>query len=430
MIIDPLKTKARQIEELVSRAYVKNPIWNYVWYFTGLPLILALSSFITWGDIIIPLKAVAMVILVCILYIGVWVNSYQSDNYLSYRTIGMSVFYTTVGVLAIFAILALTRLFYSRTFLLSAYGLSVIWIILATLLFGKRHRQYIVVEGGLADRLKKFSKLGWKFLNRNKIKNNLADADGIVVDLHVHDDKKMLKALADSSLHGMPVLHAATVLENYTGRVNLDYLAREGLYDLEKKKAYRLLKRVWEVGLIILSLPVTIPSVIIVAIAIKLDSKGSVLFTQKRVGKDDKLFTLYKFRSMRTVTEENGSRFANEKDARITRVGRFIRKFRIDELPQFWNVLKGDMNLIGPRPEQEDFVNYFNDEIPFYSYRHKVRPGITGWAQVKDGYAAGLAATKRKFEYDLYYVKNLSLSLDLLIAYATLKTVLTGFGSR
>lgn len=409
---------------------VRSPIWNYVWYFIGLPLILALSTIITWGDITLPMKAVPKASLLGILYIGIWVNNQKSNDYLSYRAIGLSAFYTTVGVLIILSVLALGRLYYARSFLLSAYGMTVIWMGFGTIFFGKRHKQYIVVRGGLADHLNRFSKLGWSFLDKLAIKDSLHGCDGIVVDLHAHNDKNTLRVLADSSLHGMPVLHAATVLENYTGRVNLDYIAREGIYDLEKSRAYRLFKRAWEVGFIILSTPLILILVIVVVIAIKLDSRGPILFSQQRVGKDDKLFTMYKFRSMSSNAEIEGSKFAKEGDDRITRIGRFIRKFRIDELPQFWNVIKGDMSLIGPRPEQVYFVEYFNDEIPFYSYRHKVRPGITGWAQVKNGYAAGLAATKQKLGFDLYYVKNLSLSLDLLIAYATLKTILTGSGSR
>lgn len=182
--------------------------------------------------------------------------------------------------------------------------------------------------------------------------------------------------------------------------------------------------------LIFLLLPLILPVMLITALAIKLDSEGPVLFKQDRVGKEGKFFVLYKFRSMRINSEISGSKFADEDDERITKLGKFIRKFRIDELPQFWNVIKGDMSLVGPRPEQEEFVTRFDREIPFYSYRHKVRPGITGWAQVRDGYAASLESTRKKLEYDLYYVKNLSLSLDLLIVYATIKTVLTGFGSR
>jgi lipopolysaccharide/colanic/teichoic acid biosynthesis glycosyltransferase len=128
--------------------------------------------------------------------------------------------------------------------------------------------------------------------------------------------------------------------------------------------------------------------------------------------------------------ERKGARFAEESDPRITRVGRLIRKYRIDELPQFWNVLKGEMSLIGPRPEQVGFVHRFDQEIQHYTHRHSVRPGITGWAQIRNGYAADTKETRRKLSYDLYYVKHCSFTLDLLIVCLTVKTILTGFGSR
>lgn len=431
MITEVLEAKhARQFEDLVTNAGVANPIWGYIWYFVGLPLLIGVASLITWDRLIMPNEALPMTIMVVGLYIGVWANKYQSAEHRSYRAIGLSVFYTTIGFLAIFSLLAMFRQYYSRSFLMAAYGLTILWSTAGMLFFRKRHLDYIIVEGGLANKLKAYKKLGWSYVDSSNLNGNSVDFDSIVVDLHAHDDSDLIKRIADSSLYGVSVKHAASVLERYSGRTNLDYLAEEGLYSLNKEKAYRVFKRVWEVSLIVLFSPVIFLLCAIASIAIKLDSKGPVFFTQQRVGKSGKLFILYKFRSMRTDAEAEGSQFADKKDDRITRLGQFIRKFRIDELPQFWNVLKGDMSLIGPRPEQKDFVEYFDEEIPFYTYRHKVRPGITGWAQVKDGYAASLSATKRKLEYDLYYVKNLSLSLDLLIVYATVKTILTGFGSR
>lgn len=432
MIKDVLELKRVQhVESFISRSHVKDPVWGLVWYIAGLPLILTISALVAWGNTTtINIEAFPMTGLVASLYIAVWANKYQTNEHRSYRAIGLSVFYASAGFLAIFSILALFRLYYSRSFLASSYGLTVLWIAIGMLFFRKRHQSYIIIKGGLADRLRGLSKLGWQYVNNLQFNGNIGKYDGIVADLHAHDDNKMVKALADTSLHGIPVLHAATVLERYTGRANLDYLVQEGLYDLGENNSYRFFKRMWEVGLILLSSPLILSLMLLTCVAIKLDSKGPVFFTQKRVGKDGELFTLYKFRSMRTDAEENGSQFAGKDDDRITRLGQFIRKFRIDELPQFWNVLRGDMSLIGPRPEQKDFVRFFDEEIPFYPYRHKVRPGITGWAQINNGYAASLSATQKKLEYDLYYVKNLSLSLDLLVVYATVKTILTGFGSR
>src|SRR5690606_31950247 len=181
--------------------------------------------------------------------------------------------------------------------------------------------------------------------------------------------------------------------------------------------------------IVILSLPVVVPICIVTAILVKLESPGPVIYTQVRVGQGNRNFVIYKFRSMR-FDKQASQQFAGEDDPRITKVGRIIRKLRIDELPQFLNVLKGEMSLIGPRPEQPAFVEEFDRKIPFYSYRHVVKPGITGWAQVRHGYTADADATQIKIEHDFYYIKNCSLYLDLLVVLLTVKTMLTGFGAR
>src|SRR5699024_2810217 len=177
------------------------------------------------------------------------------------------------------------------------------------------------------------------------------------------------------------------------------------------------IKRFCDTALVTLTLPIWLPIMIITGLVVVLESKGPMFFAQDRVGRGNKIFRIYKLRSMRTDAEQSGAQFAKQRDSRITPVGRFIRKTRIDEIPQFINVLKGEMSLIGPRPEQYDFVKEFEMKIPFYSYRHVVRPGITGWAQVTQGYAASTDDTKLKIEYDLYYIKNFSLWLDLLIVF-------------
>ena len=155
-----------------------------------------------------------------------------------------------------------------------------------------------------------------------------------------------------------------------------------------------------------------------------------MIFRQRRVGLDGKPFVLYKFRTMRTPDDPANPQFASRDDGRLTRVGRWLRKIRIDELPQLWNVLRGDLSLVGPRPEQGRFVEYFADTIPFYSHRHLVRPGLTGWAQVNYGYADSEADTIDKLSYDLYYIKHVSPWLDLEILGKSIWTVLSGYGAR
>lgn len=193
---------------------------------------------------------------------------------------------------------------------------------------------------------------------------------------------------------------------------------------------YLNIKRVLDIVTIIAVLPFVAVLMVVTALAIKLESSGSVFFWQKRVGMNGKTFNMLKFRSMTSDSEQHGSQFAQSNDMRVTRVGKFIRKFRIDETPQLWNVLKGDMSIIGPRPEQESFVNEFNQTIPNYSLRHLVRPGITGLAQTEQGYVADADGTVTKLKYDLYYINNLSFMTDLQITLKTIYTILTGFGAR
>jgi len=189
-------------------------------------------------------------------------------------------------------------------------------------------------------------------------------------------------------------------------------------------------KRAIDITAIVLALPIAILIAVITAVAIKLESPGAVFFWQKRVGMDGKVFNMLKFRSMTSDSEKHGSQFAQSNDMRVTRVGKFIRKFRVDEIPQLWNVLRGEMSIIGPRPEQESFVDEFNKNIPNYSLRHMVKPGITGLAQTEQGYVADAEATITKLEYDLYYIKNMSLLTDAQITLKTIYTIMTGFGAR
>lgn len=195
-------------------------------------------------------------------------------------------------------------------------------------------------------------------------------------------------------------------------------------------RQYLFIKRLADVTLVILTLPLVIPIILFTALAIRVESPGNVFFRQERVGENNEPFSILKLRSMHISSEKDGAQFATENDARITRVGRFIRKMRIDELPQFWNVIKGDMSIIGPRPEQEKFVKEFEEIIPQYQVRHIVKPGITGLAQIEQGYVEDIQGTIKKLEYDLYYIENMSVLMDLRIILKTIRTILTGFGAR
>lgn len=255
--------------------------------------------------------------------------------------------------------------------------------------------------------------------------------DGIVADLHSKAlPDEWARFLAQCTLARIPVFHTQQILESLTGRVKVEHLSENIFGALLPSGLYAAIKRLLDVLVVLLTSPLWMSLILITGLAIKLESKGPIFFTQERVGQRNANFRMYKLRSMYEDAEQNGAQFAELDDMRVTRVGRFIRKTRMDEIPQFINVLKGDMSLIGPRPEQRAFVDQFELDIPFYSYRHVVKPGITGWAQVMQGYAADADDTGVKIEHDFYYIKHFSLWLDLLITLKTIRTVLTRFGAR
>ncbi len=210
--------------------------------------------------------------------------------------------------------------------------------------------------------------------------------------------------------------------------INDKKLFYSGGFEIFHDEFQRKIKRIFDVTASILLGLLTLPVVLVAAVIVKLESPGPVIFRQDRVGYGGKEFTLYKFRSMRNDAEKDGPKWASKDDPRATRFGRFIRKTRVDELPQLWNIFKGDMSFIGPRPERKVFVDKFHGEIPFYSLRHSIKPGLTGWAQVMYPYGASIEDAVRKLEYDLYYIKHQDFMLDFMIIFKTLKTVVFGRG--
>lgn len=206
--------------------------------------------------------------------------------------------------------------------------------------------------------------------------------------------------------------------------------SKKSLNIISPVSKYMLVKHWFDIALIVMLSPVIASIMLITAAIIKLESNGPIFFWQKRVGSHGTVFNMLKFRSMSTDSEKEGSQFAKTGDARITRFGHFIRKMRIDELPQLWNILQGEMSLIGPRPEQVKFVEEYKKSIPGYMDRHQVRPGITGLAQTTQGYVDDAEGTRIKLEYDLHYIKNISFKMDVHIIFKTLYTMATGFGAR
>ena len=257
----------------------------------------------------------------------------------------------------------------------------------------------------------------------------LPACDGVVLDRHVRLTDERTRLLGELKMQHLRLYSVEAVAELTSGRKMLP-TAADSLWEIDNDPGYDRAKRLLDVAAVLVLAPLWLPLAAAVALAVRFDSKGPALYSQPRVGRDGQVFTLWKFRSMVHGLQAPGVHFAQAEDPRITRVGRLLRRSRLDELPQLFNVLMGHMSLIGPRPEQTAFVRDFAATIPSYPYRHLVRPGLTGWAQVQQGYADSADATRVKLSYDLYYVAHYSLALDLLIAAKTVKTVCTGFGAR
>ncbi len=238
--------------------------------------------------------------------------------------------------------------------------------------------------------------------------------DVIVVESTKLYSEAWLQWLAHADIAGVQVISALAFSETVTGRVSTEVLnGRWAPLVLHGRSPYTQAKRLFDVSVTLLLLPLLLPLAGFVALAVYLDGGRPVLFWQERVGKGGIPFQMVKFRSMRRDSEASGAAFAAQQDLRVTRIGAFLRKYRLDELPQFYNVLRGEMSIIGPRPKQEVFVKLFSESIPLYAIRHHVRPGITGWAQVRQGYTANAEETREKLRCDFYYIKNFSLELDL-----------------
>lgn len=271
----------------------------------------------------------------------------------------------------------------------------------------------------------------WQILDIAK--KNMATMILLLPDAPVDD--AIIHELLEAKLRGVMVVDIRSFYEHVVhllplSQINEEWLLQSEGFSLNTRGSLRRLKRALDVFLSLSLLALASPVMLLTALMIKLESSGPAIYKQDRVGLHEKEFTVYKFRSMREDAEKDGAKWAQKNDSRVTAVGRIIRKTRIDELPQLWNVLKGDMSFIGPRPERMAFVKDLKKSIPYYSLRHTVKPGLTGWAQVSYPYGASEEDARRKLEYDLYYVKNMSLLLDIHIIFKTIGVVLFPKGAR
>jgi sugar transferase (PEP-CTERM system associated) len=225
----------------------------------------------------------------------------------------------------------------------------------------------------------------------------------------------------------------ASFYERITGRVSLNMIRPSWLIFGGRGRQTKLsavTRTVVHRAIALIGLLLSLPLMLVTAILIKIESRGPVFYKQERVGKNGRTFVLAKFRSMGVDAEKSGPVWASKSDDRTTRVGRIMRKIRVDEIPQFWNILKGEMNFVGPRPERPHFVAQLAQEIPYYEQRHLIEPGLTGWAQIKYPYGASIEDARQKLQYDLFYIKNQSLILDAIIMFETIKIILFGRGGQ
>jgi lipopolysaccharide/colanic/teichoic acid biosynthesis glycosyltransferase len=326
----------------------------------------------------------------------------------------------------------LTRFPYDRVALAGGFVLHVLWLYLLYI-YAERSvtRRIAVVPFGGVERLLRIKGVEWVPLKRPRL-SDARRCDAIVADFSADLPDEWEAFLADAALAGRIVYQHKQLAESLTGRVELEQLSENSFGSLVPARGYFHLKAVMDFVLAVLLLPVALPLMAAIAIAIRLDSRGPAIFRQKRVGYAGRDIIVYKFRTMRPVEtdDDRSAAMTKDGDGRITRVGRILRNLRIDELPQIFNILKWEMSWIGPRPEAEVLSVWYTSELPFYRYRHVVKPGISGWAQVNQGHVAEVDEVHRKLQYDFYYIKYFSPWLDLLIFLRTIKTISTGFGSR
>lgn len=258
--------------------------------------------------------------------------------------------------------------------------------------------------------------------------------DRVIVAMGDRRGALPVEELLELRLSGVKIEDATTLLEKIYGKIELDQLRPSWLIFSEGfwlNPASQVMRRMVSILVSLTGLIIALPLLPFIALVVKLSSPGEIFYRQKRVGQHGTVFYCYKFRTMRADAEaDSGATWASDDDPRITKVGKFLRTTRLDEIPQLWNVLRGDMGFVGPRPERPEFVEWLSREIPFYRLRNVIRPGLTGWAQVRYKYGNTVQDSKEKLQYDLFYIKNCSLGLDLLIMFETVKTVLLGRGAQ
>lgn len=416
-----------------------------------------------FGNRWVPLTGTAMIIWLAMIAVGV----YGPYALRSLRFAGARVLVAiSLGIIALAVIdFIIPSDFFWRSTLLYTMGLAILVLVADRLLLTSflgssafRRRVMVLGAGDRAQRLRELGdkpETGFAIVAYIAMSDNQRVVEEAIPRAAIHDLGRFVENLGVSEVvlalqerrnalplkdllriktKGVHVNDFSSFIERETGRVDLDTVNPSWLIFSDGFSSSRMfssaVKRIFDITASLILLVLTLPVIALFAVLVKLDSKGPAFFRQTRVGLYGEPFTLIKLRSMRTDAEKDGAKWAEENDPRITRLGRFIRKVRIDELPQTWSVLKGQMSFVGPRPEVPSFVESLEEEIPFYGERHMVKPGITGWAQINYPYGASVEDSRCKLEYDLYYAKNYTPFLDFVILLQTLRVILWPEGAR
>jgi lipopolysaccharide/colanic/teichoic acid biosynthesis glycosyltransferase len=325
----------------------------------------------------------------------------------------------------------LTQFSYSRYILGGGFLMCLAWYGATGLIRMRASPPRLVLAPlGNGNQLSTLPGASWARISHPVSVELLHGTDGLVVDLSAELNDEWNEFLVTCGKEGIAIYDSTRTREQLTGQVALTHAGDIGLDTLLPQRGYLTVKGAIDTILALMSLPIVLPIIAAAAIAIRLDSPGAALFVQKRVGFRGRVFNCYKLRSMHVEAEQSGPTFTSDQDPRITRVGRVIRKYRIDELPQVFNILKGEMSWIGPRPEAVALAEHYGRSIPFYALRHAVKPGLSGWAAIRQGNVAEVEAAATKLQYDFFYIKNISPTLDVFIAAKTAWIVLTGLGSK
>jgi lipopolysaccharide/colanic/teichoic acid biosynthesis glycosyltransferase len=363
-------------------------------------------------------------------YMIVWYCGRRLDAFPRATLQGNIGYVAPVAVLTyalIAAILLLMRVDYSRIQFVGSGLLTLLWMAgVAQLRARYLIRNYAVIPRSSISDMPVLATCRW--LDFDEVQRLGIRVDAIVADLSAGLGQSRLAALADAAIAGVPVLDRRYIVETLTGRTPLGGLTPNEFGALLPSRQYLVVRRLVELGVTVLLMPVLVPVLLVVAAVVRLDSPGPVFFVQTRIGRRGQPFRMIKFRTM--YHGAGGPSFTAAVDPRVTRVGAWLRRYRLDELPQVFNILRGDMSWVGPRPEAASLEKGYVRDIEHFALRGIVRPGVTGWAQINQGYAHAPDEMRSKLEYDLYYLKHCSLWLDLVIVLRTFAVVFHGTGAR